>query len=141
MQDFNLKTWLTKYASGEFDSPDVDTQIKAGWYDWFCRDTSLPKKTQALAPKVMKVSNSKKVQALGLDKVYVFFKNNCPCVGKLYDDFRICDIETGDVIFCIVPRTGHTIDNGRAELWGSENEFKGPLTTGKFKDVMNYLNS
>ena len=35
--------------------------------------------------------------------LYVFFKNNCPGCGPLYDDLRICDIESGDVLFNVCP--------------------------------------
>jgi hypothetical protein len=58
------------------------------------------------------------------DKHYVFFKNNCPMRGPLRDDFRICDRETGDVLFTVTPTTG------RVEVWGSENHFSEALFEG-----------
>ena len=70
------------------------------------------------------------VKAKNIDatKNYTFFKNNCPMQGPLYDDFRICDIETGDVVYTVSPKSGHT---GLAEVWGSANDFKGPLAEAK----------
>ena len=48
--------------------------------------------------------------------------------GPLYDDFRIVDIETGNVIYTVIPKCGHS---GLAELWGRENNFEGPILTAK----------
>ena len=47
-------------------------------------------------------------------------------MGPLYDDFRICDLETGNVIYTVVPSY-----NGQSEVWGSANDFKEPLFEGK----------
>ena len=132
----SLREWIEAYDSGKFDSPDVHTQIDAGWYDWFCKDTSLVNKTRKLAHKVKRVAKSHKIDR---DKVYVFFKNNCPCVGKLYDDFRICDLETGDVIFTITPSSGHDVDKGSSEVWSRENNFAGPIVSGKWKNVCDFF--
>jgi hypothetical protein len=38
---------------------------------------------------------------VNLETMYVWFKNNCPLAGSLYDDFRIADIETGETLFTI----------------------------------------
>ena len=62
------------------------------------------------------------------DKVYVFFKNNCTGRGTKYDDFRIVDRETGDVIYTVIPKCGHS---GKAEVWGRENGFKEAIVTGE----------
>lgn len=43
-KQFKLSEWIQRFKSGEFDKPDTTTQIKAGWFDWFCRDTSLANK-------------------------------------------------------------------------------------------------
>jgi hypothetical protein len=58
----------------------------------------------------------KLVDHLDLDKnkVYVFFKNNCPMNGPLYDSLSICDRESGDVLLWATPKSGH---NGNAELY------------------------
>jgi len=45
-------------------------------------------------------------------------------------------METGNVIYTIVPRSGHT---GKAEVWGRENNFDGPLVQGKWKDVKTFF--
>jgi hypothetical protein len=91
------------------------------FYDWFCSDEALEGRAHKLMPKVIRFA---KKMNLDLDKYYVFFKNNCPMSGGLYDDFRICNIETGDVVYNVTPASGHT---GMAEVWGKENNFKGSL--------------
>ena len=68
-----------------------------------------------------------------------FFKNNCPCNGSLYDDFRICDIDTGDVIYTITPSSGHKVDEGAASVWGKENEFENELVNGTWQDVLDFF--
>jgi hypothetical protein len=132
----NITAWIGNFLRGKYDPSDLDTQIEAGWYDWFCKDSSLQKKTEKLGRKLLQIIKSKKFDT---DKTYVFFKNNCPCAGSLYDDFRICDLETGDVLFTITPADGHTTDKGSASVWGKENEFKEPLIEGTWKDVLNFF--
>lgn len=112
---------------------NIDTyDVMDLWYDWFCRDTSLKRKGEALLKKLKVIASSNKFDN---DKCYVFFKNNCPCVGNLFDDFRICDKETGDVLYCVVPKSGYKCDNGRAQVFGVDNDFQGPLAEGTWRDV------
>ena len=100
------------------------------WYDWFCKDSSLRNKGIALLKKLNSLKDSKKFDKT---QTYVFFKNNCPCYGdgRLYDDFRICDKESGDVIFTIIPRDPY----GKAAVYGRENGFDKPLAEGAWKDI------
>jgi hypothetical protein len=135
-KNITLRQWAYNFKHGDYIGRSRDRQIEAGWYDWFCRDTSLAGKTAALGPKVLKIMKSPKVNP---DTSYVFFKNNCPMWGSLYDDFRICDLKTGDVLYTITPRCGHKSSNGRAEVWGRENGFKEPLIVGKWKDVLTFF--
>lgn len=102
------------------------------WYDWFCNDKALPAKTVKLVNKLKRVVKSEKID---IDNNYVFFKNNCPCEGTLYDDFRICDLKTGEVIYTITPRSGHTSMNGKGTVWGKENNFNAPLIEGTWNDI------
>ena len=128
-----IRQWMVNFESGMYNAPDLKTQCAAGWYDWFCRDTSLANKTKSLGKKVMKIAKSSKVD---IDKQYVFFKNNCPVPGPLYDDFRICDLKSGDVIYTVIPLSGHS---GKAEVHGKENNFKEPLAMGSWKDIKNFF--
>lgn len=122
----NLKSQLKSFDFGYILDYDGNTdEWSSNFYDWFCRDSSLESKATKLFPIVEKF-----VEKFGVDteNTYVFFKNNCPMVGKLYDDFRICDME-GDVIWTVVPKSGHT--GKGAEIWGSVNGFDGPFLEGK----------
>ncbi len=116
----NLKAQLEAFDKGIF----LDSDGKESWcftfYDWFCKDSSLERKSRSLFAKVKKFLKAN--PQLDTEKVYVFFKNNCPGSGSLYDDFRICNEES--VIYTVIPKCGHS---GKAEIWGEENDFKEPL--------------
>ena len=132
-KQLTLKEQLKEYAEGKYDNPDVHTQIDAGWYDWFCKPTSLKNKTENLYKKVFQISKSSKFD---YEKVYVFFKNNCPVSGPLYDSFSVVDIESGDVLYWVTPKSGHT---GQAEVCGRENDFDRPLAEGAWKDIKKFF--
>ena len=138
MAEMTIREFLKKFDEGVFDNPDVTFQIEAGWYDWFCNNKSLCNKTKSLTKKLKQIVNSPKINQ---DTQYVFFKNNCPLYGSLYDDFRICDIETGNVIYTITPKSGHKVHNGLGNVWGKENDFKDPLIEGTWKEIKKWFNN
>ena len=116
-------------------------QVKDGydedlWYDWFCNDASLKNKGKALLIKAKKIMLSNKFDA---SKCYIFFKNNCPMRGTLYDDFRICDLETGDIIYIVTPKSGHTVMNGKGSVWGKSNDFKEAVFEGTWTEIKNWF--
>ena len=87
-----------------------------GFFDWFCRDKSLKNKMLGLKGKVAFLVKSGVIDG---DKNYVFFKNNCPFDGELYDDFRVCDMETGEMICGLAPKLGYNNPEmkGKCEFW------------------------
>ena len=133
----NVREWQASFNNGEFDAADISTQCDAGWYDWFCKDTSLKNKTKKMGNIVKCVKDGGRIN---LDTSYVWFKNNCPCVGRLYDDFRFADLETGNVLYTIC------IDDDRSdfkyEVWGRDNNFKGMIVGfNTKKELVNWLNN
>lgn len=136
MANISLRKWIENYNKGAYNDPSLEVQCNAGWYDWFCKDSSLVSRLKKMAPKIIRIAKSKKVD---LDAMYVFFKNNCPVYGKLYDDFRLCNIESGKVVYTIVPSSGDLSNNGQAKLWGRENGFKEPLIEGTMNDIYEYF--
>lgn len=106
-----------------------------GFFDWFCRDSSLQKKGERLLKIALTLSKSPRIDE---EKTGVIFKNNCPLAGNLYDDLRFID-SNGDVVFTIVPHSGHLRKLGRAEIWGRENNFKQPLFEGTWKEAKKWF--
>jgi len=106
------------------------------FYDWFCKDTSLLGKTRKLSAKFKSIANSPK---LDLTKMAIHFKNNCPCVGRLYDDIRISDLEKGHNIYVIIPSSGHNSNLGEAEVYHRGN-WEVPVAKGTWEDVLIYFN-
>lgn len=136
MEEMTLNKWVGKFINGDFNDKNVHTQIFAGWYNWFCKDESLARKTQKLGKKIIQLLKSDKIDG---NRTYVVFKNNCPVNGRLYDVFRICDIETCEIIYTITPSSGRLPNMGSAEVWGRENDFIKPLVEGTWKDVKDYF--
>jgi hypothetical protein len=48
-------------------------------------------------------------------------------------------METGDLIYTIIPASGHEHERGKASVWGAENNFAGPLVEGNWKDVKTFF--
>lgn len=94
--------FLNRYDDlGEFNH-SRESMIEAGWYDWFCTDRGLWNRLKKMMPCIRRLAKSDKID---LDKTRLMFKNNCPMwVNETYDDFRICNLETGDVMWTIAPR-------------------------------------
>ena len=113
MKKVSLAEQLNAFASGRIIDSEGDQNDCFNFYDWFCKDSALERKANILFPKVKKFIESTQVDILD---TYVFFKNNCPGSGPLYDDFRICD-ENG-VLFTVIPKCGHS---GKAEIWGYDD--------------------
>jgi hypothetical protein len=136
MPNITIREFLNNYKKGNYNGDDVETQIDAGWHDWFCDESKLRDKTIKLVKYLKSIVRS---QRINIDTMYVFFKNNCPCNGKLYDDFRICDIKTKDVIYTVTPHCGHWQTEGQSIVLGRENDFKEPLVTGTWEDVQQFF--
>ena len=133
--EISIREFLTK-------TPEEQTRI--AWYDWFCREKSLLGKTKGLLPRIRKIVKLQealppKCRKVNIDNMYVWFKNNCPMSGSLYDDFRFADMASGATMYTITPKSGFTHKFGTSELWGKENEFSGPLVIGTWKDILDYF--
>ncbi|QWB95468.1 hypothetical protein KHQ89_05810 [Mycoplasmatota bacterium] len=132
----SLRMWIESFNKGEFDSKDLQTQIKAGWYDWFCKDESLASKTKRMGNIVKQFKDGGK---LNLDKIYVWFKNNCTLAGPLYDDFRIADMESGDTLFTI--QINCFREEKRYTVYGKKNDFDTSLfNTNSIKELVSWFN-
>jgi len=137
-EEINVIQWKINFNEGMYDGKDRRTQIDAGWYDWFCKDTSLASKTKKMGNIVKMVAIGGKVD---LENNYVWFKNNCPCCYPLYDDFRFADIETGDVQFTI--QCGHPYgDEANYVVYGVRNDFNEPLFKCRTsRELIKWLNT
>lgn len=134
--ELNLSTWIANFSVGMYEAKDLDTQVKSGWYDWFCKDTSLAGKTKKVGQIIKQIRRGGKVDLINS---YVWFKNNCPLKGPLYDDFRFADIETGDVIF--TTQINCSFNKFKYTIYGRKNEFVSPLfETNSSRELVKWFN-
>ena len=81
-----------------------------GFYDWFCKESALENRANKL---LIKLKFLVKEGLVCGDTNYVWFKNNCPMVGNLYDDLRISNIKTNNFLGGLCPSDS----DGMAMLW------------------------
>lgn len=119
---------LKSMLANDFESFYNDDNT--GFFDWFCPDYELVDRADKLIDLLKKIcGNNKKFDPA---KVSVFFQNSCPGMGATFDEIKVCDIKDGEVLYSIVPRSGHS---GEAEVWGKENDFKEPIVHGGINDI------
>lgn len=137
MAETSMREWITRFQNNEFESKDFKTQVAAGWYDWFCKTESLRNKTYRMGNIVKQVKHGGKVD---LDNWYVWFKNNCPMSGPLYDDFRFADMKNGDVQFTI--QIDCCWSKHKYCVYGRKNGFKEPLfECDNSRELVKWLNT
>ena len=132
-RETSLRQQLATFkATGHFPDSDGQQTDCHGFYDWFCKDSALAGKSKRLAAALRTFLS--KNPGVDLDRHYVFFKNNCPATRPKYDDFRICDRETGNVVYTVVPRCSHS---GMAEIWGqgADGNFGAIKTAWKYREL------
>lgn len=142
--EYTLRKWVELYKSGKFnltDNPYTNESIAedAGLYDCWKIKTAV-KWVERLGKKICDIARSEKIN---WNKVYVFYKQICPMEGPLYDDFRICDIESGDVLYTIahIKNGCYGEDFSGWEVWDFTvpNEKSEPVLRGKWKEVKEYF--
>lgn len=135
-EKYSVREFQRRFAAGEFDKKDFDTQVKAGWYDWFCSQKALANKTKRMGTIIKHIKEGGKVD---LDKTYVFFNNNCPAVGNLYDVFKICDLESGEVVYVV--ECDCKRDGGRYVVFDMRVSYEKPVfTTESSRDLERWFN-
>ncbi len=108
------------YTINEFiDNYEKNSDQFYGFYDWFCSEKSLKNRAKSFVPKLKFLVKEGLIDG---DKVYVWFKNNCPMVGTLYDDMRFSVIDTGKYLGGVAPRSGHDAANGKCNIWAIDDD-------------------
>jgi hypothetical protein len=107
-----------------------------GFFDWFCRDKGLKSRMLKIKGKISFLVKSGVIDG---DKNRVILKNNCPYDGDLYDDFRVIDIETDEMICGLAPSLGYTHMKGKCEFWKFDKD--GELMEFMFENYKTFKNA
>ena len=134
--ELSVRQWQEKFRAGAFNWPDRNTQCEAGWYDWFCQDHALAGRLQKIGRVVMQITDP-----FILDNYYVWFKNNCPMVGPLYDDVRFEPLtgERDGRYFLVARDSPH--EKAKWALYTERCGFEKPeFRCANVRDMIRYLN-
>lgn len=137
MAEMSVRQWQERFRSGDFNSRDLSVQCEAGWYDWFCRDDALADRLKKLSSVVLGIR-----APFILDNYYVWFKNNCPMAGPLYDDVRFEPLsgERDGKYFVVSLDSPH--EQTKWVLYTERYGYDAPeFSSGNVRDMAEYINS
>jgi hypothetical protein len=74
-----------------------------------------------------------------LETTYVWFKNNCPLNGPLFDDFRIARLDNNEVQYTV--QFSSPWEKHRYTVYGIKNVFQEPLFgTDSLRELVKWFN-
>ena len=134
---YSVREWQKKFKSGAFENKHYTTQMYAGWHDWFCGDGALAGRLKRIAKVVTGIT-----EPFILDNYYVWFKNNCPVSGPLYDDVRFEPLssERDGKYFIVTKDSPH--EKAKWVLHTERHGFDSPeYECGNVRDMIKYINN
>ena len=113
-----MKVSINKFL----ENPNDNVDDNYNFYDWFCSNLKLQSRMMTLVPKLKFLVKEGIIDG---DNDYVWFKNNCPVEGSLYDDIRISSLNGDNYKGGFCPKSGHHIDM-KCSVWmiDKNNDFK-----------------
>lgn len=137
MTEMSVRQWQERFRAGDFNSRDLSVQCEAGWFDWFCRNDALAGRLKKLSSAVLGIK-----APFILDNYYVWFKNNCPMAGPLYDDVRFEPLsgEREGKYFVVTLDCPHEL--AKWVLYTERYGYDAPeFCSGNVRDMVQYINS
>ena len=131
-----VREWIKRFENDQYKKSDFDTQASAGWYDWFCRDDELARRLKKMGAIISQITNE-----FILDNFRVWFKNNCPMVGPLYDDMRFepMDETKRDQQYFLVSINDRRADH-KYEVITARSDYKSEFGGEEADEVIAFIN-
>lgn len=142
MEIKTLNDFLTAYTSAAKGSDERNSIAEDIWYDWFCKSSSLPRRTKKFIRPLKELV--KAVPEAG-DFTKVSGKNNCPVDGPTYDVLRLFDLDDDFVVCmsfdCCYDKHRFVVEYNKDEIQQFETDDRDEAIAKMVEVTRNYLTS